>query len=84
MDRGTGYALEQVAFGSTQVLLFGQRTRSFGALCGGGEDMGARSMRDLIRDVKCDFLRLSAAFPRDGHRLVRYGGQDVLAVGLVS
>ncbi|PIO13242.1 hypothetical protein AB205_0184180 [Aquarana catesbeiana] len=30
----------------------------------GGNDMGARSMRDLIRDIKCDFLRLRAAYPK--------------------
>ncbi|XP_073466908.1 uncharacterized protein [Aquarana catesbeiana] len=29
----------------------------------GGNDMGVRSMRDLIRDIKCDVLRLQAAFP---------------------
>ncbi|PIO30058.1 hypothetical protein AB205_0079610 [Aquarana catesbeiana] len=29
----------------------------------GGNDMGARSMRDLIRDIKCDFLHLRAAYP---------------------
>ncbi|PIO14683.1 hypothetical protein AB205_0195370 [Aquarana catesbeiana] len=28
-----------------------------------GNDMGVRSMRDLIRDIKCDVLRLQAAFP---------------------
>ncbi|XP_040183677.1 uncharacterized protein LOC120916805 [Rana temporaria] len=29
----------------------------------GGNDMGSRSMHQLIRDIKCDFLRLRSLFP---------------------
>lgn len=62
MDWASGYAVEQGKVRSLQVCSLGQGPRCFSAPCG-GNDMGVRLMRELIRDIKCDFLRLQASFP---------------------
>lgn len=50
----------------------------------GGNDMGVRSMRELVHNVKFDFVAAPHSFFWYDYCVVKYGGQDVLAFDQVG
>lgn len=50
----------------------------------GGNDMGVRSMRELSRNVKFDFVAAPHCVSWYDYCVDRYGGQDILTFGQVG